>query len=119
MSAKHTPGPWVIASEVRGVGAIYNIVKRGGLDNAGNPLRSHVATIFPDVLCDEHAPDVVESVYANVRLIAAAPELLAACEMAASIDCYKDHRDNPDMTEQDCIQCMARAAIAKAKGVEG
>ncbi len=53
---------------------------------------------------------------ANARLIAAAPNLLAACK-AASEGTYVDIADADDLTEVD-QECwgMLNAAIAKAEG---
>src|SRR5688500_946066 len=49
---------------------------------------------------------------AHARLIAAAPELLAACEIVLEpIGIYTDGRD-----EREARRSIVRAAIAKAKG---
>lgn len=69
MNTKHTPGPWAIFNGVD----IYP-------DNGDKRARHHIAEVSPegyltddcDITSDEHK--------ANARLIAAAPDLLAAGE---------------------------------------
>ena len=102
---KHTPGPWtaermLIPSTVkdRRCGFVVN-----GPD---------VDEDFPVRVCDLRVPrgiDGFEEGQANAALIAAAPDLLAACKRALSIlenepanSIYKAHAD------------IVRAAIAKA-----
>lgn len=90
MNAKHTPGPWHIGMKPGPM--IYG------------PKGEQVADMRhkPFTLVSE----IDESV-ANVRLISAAPDLLAALEsMVKKID-----------TDKLPISCsLARAAIAKARG---
>ncbi len=84
MSTKHTPGPWVV-----------------------NPVRAQVdATHAP--ICQLLWPTRMRSedeTESNARLIAAAPELLAALDEIA-----RDYVTPPRLAD------IARAAIAKAKG---
>ena len=90
-TTKHTPGPWV-------VGNVGEVVA-GGITLA-------------DVYGDEEQAD------ADAYLIAAAPDLLEACEMLA------EAQRRADAGERDGFGCyvdavdMARAAIAKAKGAK-
>lgn len=120
--AKHTPGPWQVETETRGVGAIYNITHRSGLDNDGQPLKSHIATVYPDALCDEHTSDPVHGATANARLIAAAPELLAALRNfthapSGTVICACHNRNAANVgLERPCAYCIARTAIARAEG---
>lgn len=88
----HTPGPWIVESGDSTSKFIY--------DNKGEDgYLGALATV-------EHGDP--EELEANARLIAAAPELLAALEtLLASVD---GHR----VTIGDCTQ--AAKAIAKAKG---
>lgn len=78
MENKHTPGPWTVGDT-------------------------------PAIVYDDNACEVAiatfnqESCEANARLIAAAPELLAALE--AWVDC--------EIASQECFK-LSRAAIAKA-----
>lgn len=91
-NAKHTPGPW--KADIAAPFMIRDCFRR--------PVAECAIYLGPDI--EE----------ANARLIAAAPELLAAlCEMlgAADVDCLDD---NSNVWRSAMID--ARAAIAKAKG---
>ena len=97
--SKHTPGPWVAYRD-----AYYETWSvEGGGDVVADLWRlseeSH--TRHP------HFED--DGVEANAQLIAAAPELLSACETA--LECLVDW-DRDDGEAGDAL----RAAIAKAKG---
>ena len=87
----HTPGPWQQGRygpesfEVQGEHRTLAIVR---------PVFSDAVTL------------------ANARLIAAAPELLAACERALAF--VESMPDNDNVGLADCL----RAAIAKAEGRE-
>ncbi len=88
--SKHTPGPWFC-------------------ENGDNRW-----TIWDDegmaCICDVHAGIEPDPSEANARLIAAAPDLLAACEaLARSFDAVTYAAWTPEMH-------AAVAAIAKAKG---
>ena len=92
---KHTPGPW----EVRTDGELFAIcgpakwIVTVDVDEEGN-------------IALQDGTSEYEVNQANARLIAAAPELLAACEaVLCDGDCYND-----------AIMEEVRAAIAKAKG---
>ena len=105
MSApKHTPGPWVVCEQEDDFGAF---------------------TVFPEsMLVDEviAAKDWDRFVVragldhpefeANARLIAAAPEMLAALNEIAA---WGDGEVGPHMDEPGAA-CIARAAITKATG---
>lgn len=100
----HTPGPWrVIVNPVRGV-----IVKGpNGVIIASRPL------------CKEWKRN--EELYANARLIAAAPEMYEALEELRDkvwriIDL---HRDSEARAEANMALERANAALAKARGDEG
>jgi len=68
METKHTPGPWILGTEGDGaVGSVY-------CDNA---LGSRVAIVYGREQAYTVFPREEEE--ANARLIAAAPNLLAAC----------------------------------------
>lgn len=88
MSAQHTPGPWVATGQASGN---YRIV----FSERGNWLA--------EVFADGEWPDTIE---ADARLIAAAPELLQALkEQVAECFC------------EDCEMCARHeAVIAKATG---
>lgn len=80
----HTPAPWIVKENGTMV-----CVYAGGFN---------VAAIGSKNCPEDNAP-------ANARLIAAAPDLLAACQTILA-DCWMNH----DETE------MVKAAIAKAGG---
>jgi hypothetical protein len=90
METKHTPGPWTIADDMRGIG---NARVAGVLDANGIGVAN----------CGSHGE-------ANARLIAAAPDMLDA--LYTLLDAIDGNR----ITVGDCNQ--ARAAIAKATGVQ-
>lgn len=98
---KHTPGPWSSG---------------GTLEVVAGKLGADVPTVAV-ACCD--LPRGLDG-YANARLIAAAPELLAALETAyavmtsARVEVYNHDRANYSRIE-NAIDA-ARAAIAKAKG---
>jgi hypothetical protein len=91
----HTPGPWEFDYEAGEVSAPNGTV-----------------VLYPTML-----PDETEEV-ANGHLVAAAPDLLAACE--ALMGYFKSGNDIP--VDRATLTCMcdavvlARAAIKKAKG---
>lgn len=92
-AAAHTPGPWKEFEDATG----HDII-----ENDGN----HVARIEKtNQKSLEHA-----------RLIAAAPDLLAACQLALteyeSTGCEHDPASNPD--PQHCACCAIQSAITKA-----
>lgn len=96
MSARHTPGPWFVdAKFVRTHGATRAGVKDGMVAQVNKgPLTD-----------DEHA--------ANLRLIAAAPDLLQALgEIVSTIEC------DPRLYNLVGVERyrQARAAIANAEG---
>lgn len=96
--SKHTPGPWINA----GNGDIIAIhpTQCGGVKD--------VCTVY---MTESDEDD------ANARLIAAAPDLLAALEMILPIllDWHSDFPDSVGSKEEPAVRA-ARAAIAKAKG---
>lgn len=119
----HTPGPWEIApysdrDEVLSVVADYK-------DLGGGKCQAHwIAECSADLDFDTDREQVLTTNEANARLIAAAPDLLAALKDAESkmfalgrefssprfTDRYGDGPALLDLAER------ARAAIAKAEG---
>ena len=105
MTTKHTPGPWAAneTNQINYMGDTYNadVVWSANMDRG------------PVAFIPLRAPE--ESV-ANARLIAAAPELLAALEACASFvdpsEQCKRHWTNGDVRE---LTEQTRTAIAKAK----
>lgn len=89
---KHTPGPWVVMN--------------GSLD-VWNAEKTRRITAHPWVDKDDESE-------ANARLIAAAPDLLTALEIALPyVESFDD--DNADLQTKANAAAVC-AAIAKAKG---
>lgn len=102
--ATHTAGLWTIS-------------RRDRLDNV---IELSVALPDGDVLYFRSCADRVRTAEANARLIAAAPDLLAACyELVAEFDADSERAaQEPDcggLNETGGI-VLARAAIARAEG---
>lgn len=95
----HTPGPWEVAQYAGDVTMIENRVPTGY-----GYLLTQVARILP----------VSESAEENARLIAAAPDLLAALQ--ALTDWGRDHTSPKDPNSPHALLVAARAAIARATG---
>lgn len=111
MSAQHTPGPWSYRSQPHDD---WGTVRAGRyiICQARNP-----AVDYDDL--DEYRRTRTDPYEANARLIAAAPDLLEACEALIAYDEGDD--DAPDagvkmMIDYDHALTLARAAIAKARG---
>lgn len=96
MEAKHTPGPWIVRSE------LSQLTIWGGC-----------ASIIANIRFDEN-----RRALADARIIAAAPALLAALQ--AFVDYhegdypYEDGEETDDGRSPEMTQALA--AIAKAKG---
>lgn len=95
MTTAHTPGPWFYdTGETKAL-----IVEKDG---------TTVAEI-----CTTYQTTAHRSLEANVRLMAAAPDLLAALQtVAAMAESFPEelHKNHPDVI-------AAHAAIARAKGI--
>jgi len=87
--SKHTPGPWKEAMWGGRVAIIHDRTDDGTFDVV--------------VACNDSAPT-----FADARLIAAAPDLLAMLQELAT--CLQERDIEPGLVKQ------ARAAIAKAEG---
>ena len=98
MSAKHTPGPWKLKADL---GIPLQIM---GAPTKQNPRYNPVTRCGTTFI----APTSAEAM-ANARLIAAAPDLLAALKW---LDNWLGHKPMPE-----CSNRIA-AAIAKATGEE-
>jgi hypothetical protein len=117
--SKHTPGPWII-DETKALGA-YGV----WTDYATHP--GHDGAWYGSLVCSvypHNRSDVPrEQRDANARLIAAAPDLLAACKAAARwiagntpmVD-SSDPILGPIADEADRIAVAIHAAIRKAEG---
>lgn len=107
MSAEHTPGPW---------------------EYFDHPAYTNVFTVGPrefktvaEVRAGNEEDGLPEQTEANARLIAAAPDLLAALlAILQAHEITSDHFEevevDGEMVRPGAISELARAAIAKAKG---
>lgn len=101
----HTPGPWTVA-EPGEVDEHYGV-----LDGFG-----HTASVYG-------YPEEASAALANARLIAAAPDLLHACQAIAN-DCERilDGDDFSGMPDAELFRAFLNVllpAIAKAEGADG
>lgn len=94
MNNQHTPGPWTVKSHENDT---YTI---------------HVACKSWESWAVAHIEDCTQD-EANARLIAAAPDLLAALEDLLKTALSRG--ENPGLDEGGPVLDKARAAIAKAK----
>lgn len=102
MNAQHTPGPWK-AESAKDYASGRHDDKRWTVHANGMPLIAIV---------DQYRGQA----QANARLIASAPELLAALERVAEDLEYFASEVPPSKDECGAMAKAARAAIAKAKG---
>ncbi len=103
---EHTPGPWHVSDPIDGRDIPY------GIDDAKG---HHLADVS-----DNHYGNPLP-VEANARLIAAAPDLLAALEaMERRISTFGNpsHFDWSHDSNDRAMVNQARAAVAKAQGKE-
>ncbi len=128
MMNKHTPGPWLLRTAPTSAG-LCHIVSAADWRGAfiyGDGIRKGVDDALPKA----------QELAANARLIAAAPDLLEACEIFAEWLCREENgfttvgnnRDTPegerawrDWYDENLRLCAlaqkkARSAIAKATG---
>ena len=105
MSAAHTPGPWSLSDSFdRG----ERRVKHGDNPPLGWGIASGINSAHPDYM--PRAEQI-----ANARLIASAPELLAALEELERLTVWVGGQ-NPVHDAIENAKRSARAAIAKARG---
>ena len=108
MSARHTPGPWILtteATEVEGVNVRFSIDSHTHISICGGQSQEHMKDAIYEDECR-----------ANARLIAAAPELLEALKQAeaALARCFGAHKAEEGDRHRALATC--RAARAKATG---
>ena len=119
MEAKHTPGPWRTEPD-----GLYVLATNGQYSD-GEERTLMVAKV------ERHRPGSADRLpmdperEANYSLIAAAPDLLAACEaLVFEQQYYEHHTQQPGRMPGNnsekfmAVVVMAQAAIAKATGKE-
>lgn len=107
----HTPGPWLLTEDKQAVYALMSNPDERSI-RRGHP--AEINRFYAGLHCDRACP--IAELHANARLIAAAPDLLAACEYLVA---WHTPGDLPEgMRGSHFAKRMerARAAIAKAKG---
>jgi len=106
MNTKHTPGPWTLETVKTQVGHCHKIGPFPG--SCGRDVG--YACVYVD---GQHAPDArtgkEAELLANAKLIAAAPDLLQACQAVLSGDHIGENG-----IPRDSLFLLVRAAIAKA-----
>jgi len=106
--AQHTPGPWRVTHGLEG--DLYVASKHGGYVPIRTPFRTGA---FTRGGTDRSAHTDAE-LDANARLIASAPDLLAACQ--AALGELTDPNRGPSGPEPTIA--TVRAALAKARGTD-
>lgn len=96
---KHTPGPWAVGPRNRVQAGCLVLIGEGEI--SARPMNDHYATKTEQNF--------------NARLIASAPDLLAACESALDY-LSPEHNDGHTLEWTQSMIASVRCAIAKAKG---
>ena len=116
MSIKHTPGPWY--ADLRERYTLGGDMVEITLHDENEMVIDQIASIMLET--GEDSPDdqrAYREQEANARLIAAAPDLLAACkEMLNEIRAYQGESEFEEgsITKSHCD--LLKSAIAKAEG---
>lgn len=107
-TVQHTPGPWIIETDESGLATVTDSATEG-IEIA--KIRTHSIRIGIKV------PDLREEKTANARLIAAAPELLAALEAIRTA--YDNAARHGHSIPSEIVRTIAESAkvTAKAKGL--
>lgn len=110
----HTPGKW-IAIAPRKKGKHWSVCQVGSLGGKGAIGR--METYWKIVTVDNGAPgDTLDTEAANARLIAAAPDLLAACkQMIALGDLRNELSEEVKTVAAISAMDAMRIAVAKAE----
>jgi hypothetical protein len=103
---KHTPGPWLISKNDN---AFFYALNNSGV----NRFSAYVSAGLDNTLERTHLSEI----YANVHLIAAAPDLLDALKWYAEQFCELSIYNAvcSKLSDDVCSGCRARAAIARAE----
>lgn len=116
MESKHTPGPWAIDHELP-PNARSVIARVDGIAISGNTVGPHIVdNAWANADAARYGMTLHPTSIANARLIAAAPELLAALKsLVQQIEWDETSFLNEDADEgNENDLTIARAAIAKA-----
>lgn len=107
MSAKHTPGRWWVERLVPGVPHHPQCIAK---------MLGYYGTWA--VYAEEGERVDAQQERANAHLMAAASELLAACEAALGVAWHEEGCESYELGEArcDCFRRALRAAITKARG---
>lgn len=110
----HTPGPWVVTGDLDSLRVVN--------DNSDNPNACDGVRQVAHVVQGGYEIANYAEAEANARLIAAAPDMLAALEASlAEMRAFAKYWTSPKMglsRSESKAEEMARAAIAKAKGAQ-
>lgn len=114
--AKHTPGPWAVRPDPNDDWGLVRAadgkpVADAGVSSRCQELRDRESEAVSDAEWVAGPPEVA----ANACLIAAAPDLLAACESLAAL-AFGIGSQTADGREVQAAFAACRAAIAKAEG---
>ena len=110
-NATHTPGPWrVVDEDIQAEDGTHVVCFGHDYDEYGG-IEARWPAIGPDdQFTDEQRATHTGEVEANKRLIAAAPDLFAACKRVAQ---WIEEQSSP-FTQAMCREVLA--AVAKAEG---
>ena len=105
---KHTPGPWEVRADPSHYDSFTTVVAGSGEQRKG---------MLRELIVEIGGWAGIETAEANARLIAAAPDLLAACQrLVTLIDESDQWSDVVSGTAMGEIVNEARTAVAKAEG---
>ena len=102
---KFTPGPWISDAD-------HSNTWHPNISSAvdSNIFAGNICTVLSNLIYPGNDPKMHVEMKANAQLIAAAPELYAALDLALS------HMSEPDCVIWRDIQSRAKSALAKARG---
>lgn len=109
MTAKYTPGPWILHVQKDGGEWDYTI-RTSAPHNPNGKIGKHVATLNQHLRLDDHYSPAVEG---NGALIATAPEMFEALHAIL----FQLTQGEKVFARDACIT-QARAAYLKANGTE-
>ena len=119
MNTKHTPGPWTLETVDTQIGICHKV----GPFPGSHGRKTGYACIYHDGAINQPSIAASGELYANARLIAAAPELLEACmalrEAAVNMRgefVVKKGVSAKTLARMFAADDAAQSAIAKATG---